>query len=74
MTTERPYRSARRAQEALEELRRCAGSQFDPEVVEAVEKVLHRRFRPSARPGPPPEVASFERRQVDQGPASGSTT
>jgi HD-GYP domain-containing protein (c-di-GMP phosphodiesterase class II) len=74
MTTERPYRSARRAQEALEELRRCAGSQFDPEVVKAVEKVLHRRFRPSARPGPQPEVASFERRQVDQGPASGSTT
>src|SRR5215207_5111021 len=34
MTTERPYRVAVSATEALEELRRCAGSQFDPLVVE----------------------------------------
>jgi two-component system cell cycle response regulator len=35
MTTDRPYRPARTAQEALDELRACAGSQFDPAVVEA---------------------------------------
>jgi HD-GYP domain-containing protein (c-di-GMP phosphodiesterase class II) len=35
MTSHRPYRKARDVPEALEELRRCAGSQFDPEVVEA---------------------------------------
>jgi HD-GYP domain-containing protein (c-di-GMP phosphodiesterase class II) len=36
MTTDRPYRAARTAQEALEELRRCAGTQFDPAVVDAL--------------------------------------
>ncbi|CAN5136821.1 hypothetical protein BH20ACT8_BH20ACT8_03350 [soil metagenome] len=33
MTTDRPYRCARTLAEALAELRSCAGSQFDPEVV-----------------------------------------
>jgi HD-GYP domain-containing protein (c-di-GMP phosphodiesterase class II) len=35
MTSRRPYRPARSADEAIAELRACAGSQFDPEVVEA---------------------------------------
>jgi putative nucleotidyltransferase with HDIG domain len=35
MTTDRPYRAGVTAAEALDELRRCAGSQFDPVVVEA---------------------------------------
>jgi diguanylate cyclase (GGDEF)-like protein len=33
MTSERPYRPARTVEEALAELRRCAGTQFDPSVV-----------------------------------------
>ncbi len=35
MTTDRPYRCARSVDDALCELARCAGSQFDPTVVEA---------------------------------------
>jgi HD-GYP domain-containing protein (c-di-GMP phosphodiesterase class II) len=35
MTSDRPYRDALVHDQALEELRRCAGGQFDPAVVEA---------------------------------------
>lgn len=35
MTTARPYRPPLAAEQALQELRDCAGTQFDPEVVEA---------------------------------------
>ena len=34
MTHDRPYRKARTVQEALEEIRSCSGSQFDPSLVE----------------------------------------
>jgi HD-GYP domain-containing protein (c-di-GMP phosphodiesterase class II) len=36
MTTDRPYRKARPVAEAVIELRRCAGTDFDPDVVEAL--------------------------------------
>jgi HD-GYP domain-containing protein (c-di-GMP phosphodiesterase class II) len=36
LTSARPYRPAGSPEDALVELRRCAGSQFDPEVVEAL--------------------------------------
>jgi HD-GYP domain-containing protein (c-di-GMP phosphodiesterase class II) len=35
MTTDRPYRKALSYEFAIEELKRCAGTQFDPKVVEA---------------------------------------
>ena len=35
MVTDRPYSAARDFGSAIDELRRCAGSQFDPGVVEA---------------------------------------
>jgi diguanylate cyclase (GGDEF)-like protein/putative nucleotidyltransferase with HDIG domain len=34
MTTERPYQETRSVPDALQELRRCSGTQFDPELVE----------------------------------------
>ncbi len=40
MTTDRPYRRACPAAHALDELRRCAGTQFDPAIVAALERVL----------------------------------
>jgi two-component system, cell cycle response regulator len=42
MTTTRPYRRAMPEAEALAELRRCAGHQFDPQVVAAFERVFAR--------------------------------
>jgi HD-GYP domain-containing protein (c-di-GMP phosphodiesterase class II) len=36
MTTDRPYRKARSADEALREMEVCAGTQFDPDVVAAL--------------------------------------
>ena len=35
MTSDRPYRKARPFSDAREEIRRCAGTQFDPTIVEA---------------------------------------
>ena len=40
MTTERPYRGARSVSAAAAELRACAGTQFDPRVVDAVLAVV----------------------------------
>lgn len=33
MTNDRPYRKALRKEEAIEEIKHCSGTQFDPEVV-----------------------------------------
>jgi putative nucleotidyltransferase with HDIG domain len=41
MTTKRPYRNPLSIQEALLEMKRCSGSQFDPDVVEVLTRVVH---------------------------------
>ena len=43
MTSDRPYRSAMSKADALEELRKCAGTNFDPRVVETFLEVLEER-------------------------------
>src|SRR3954468_223037 len=40
MTTDRPYRPAMPVAEAIAELRRCSGTQFDPNVVDALLAVV----------------------------------
>ena len=40
MTVERPYRKAVGREETLREIVRCAGTQFDPAVVEAFTSVI----------------------------------
>jgi HD-GYP domain-containing protein (c-di-GMP phosphodiesterase class II) len=42
MTVDRVYRGALPVEEAREELRRCAGTQFDPRVVEVFLEALDR--------------------------------
>jgi diguanylate cyclase (GGDEF)-like protein len=47
ITSNRPHRAARMPAEALDELRRCAGRQFDPEVVGLLCKVLAAEDEPA---------------------------
>jgi putative nucleotidyltransferase with HDIG domain len=58
MTTDRSYRAARSSSEALQELKDCAFTQFDPEVVLALVTVIERRTAEAhddaaALPAPP---------------------
>jgi diguanylate cyclase (GGDEF)-like protein len=47
MTTDRPYRSARSTEEALAELRRKAGTQFDPDCVALFEREVVPTLQPA---------------------------
>lgn len=47
MTSDRPYRRARSVDDAIAELHRCSGTQFDPEVVDALVRVVGRSDRSS---------------------------
>lgn len=47
MTADRPYRKGRSKQDAVEELRRCAGTHFDPNLVEVFVEALE-EIEPSA--------------------------
>ncbi len=53
MTSHRPYQVARSAAEALAELRRCAGTQFDRRVVEALSQDLAEEAPPVPAPTEP---------------------
>jgi HD-GYP domain-containing protein (c-di-GMP phosphodiesterase class II) len=48
MTSERVYRRPFSQRDALAELERCSGSQFDPVIVDAFREELGRRPRPVA--------------------------
>ena len=61
ITTTRPYRTAQSPEAAVKELRACAGTQFDPEVVEALVRVLE-------RPAPATPKEFFKRAAVPERP------
>ena len=44
ITSERPYRPARDFSQAISEIRRCAGSQFDPRLAEIFCEVISREY------------------------------
>ncbi len=52
MTLGRPYRDSVPEVEALAEIRRCAGTQFDPRVVEEFELLIARRSSDRGTPAP----------------------
>ena len=61
MISDRAYRPARSSAEAVAELRRCSGTQFDPAVVEAFCAVLTEQPQPpplSPAPSPPEPARS----------------
>lgn len=45
ITSDRPYRKAQSPEKAIEELKKCAGTQFDPKVVDAFIQVWKERFQ-----------------------------
>ena len=49
MLSRRSYNVPRTTEEALAELRRCSGAQFDPQVVEALTVVVRRTGQPGGR-------------------------
>jgi len=61
MTTPRPYRPACSVDDALEELRRNAGTQFDPAVVAAVEAAIASSAAAELDPAPASLVAASRR-------------
>jgi diguanylate cyclase (GGDEF)-like protein len=59
MVSHRPYRRARSYEEAFKELRRCAGTQFDPDLVEHFVEVVSARDE-SRRKGKEPVSNSMK--------------
>ena len=50
MTTERPYQKTKTYEEGIEELRRCSGSQFDPELTELFIRYMEQRIHEQQLP------------------------
>jgi HD-GYP domain-containing protein (c-di-GMP phosphodiesterase class II) len=58
MTSTRPYRAGRSLEQAIAEMRHCAGSQFDTRCVEAFIAILQGEAEPAAVPPRAPAAAT----------------
>jgi HD-GYP domain-containing protein (c-di-GMP phosphodiesterase class II) len=65
MTSDRSYRAARTIEDGIAELRRCAGSHFDPTLVDAFVTALESEKWEQAGPVAPPEGEDVETTQQD---------
>jgi HD-GYP domain-containing protein (c-di-GMP phosphodiesterase class II) len=61
MTQTRPYRKAMSVEDAMQELRRCAGTQFDPTVVDILITVLRDGITEKPREHPQSTTTRVER-------------
>ncbi|QDS96632.1 Cyclic di-GMP phosphodiesterase response regulator RpfG [Roseimaritima multifibrata] len=61
MTSDRPYRKGRSHEDAVAELKRCSGTQFDPELVDHfIHKLDGKRQIPSGSPLTVPKQAALQ--------------
>lgn len=68
MTSDRPYRNAIGHQRAIQELKKCAGRQFDPKIVDVLVGVLGEGAEPNPHELPPShlgvQLASIDPKQT----------
>ena len=70
MTSDRVYRAALSVDEAMTELQKGRGTQFDPQIVDAFEMALANREAPAASPGEPESLRGREGRDAQLGLAA----
>jgi diguanylate cyclase (GGDEF)-like protein len=69
IVTQRSYKEAQSVEEALDELRRCRGTQFHPDVVDAFIKVIERDVSEGARLLA--RVGALQQEEIDDVPGPG---
>lgn len=72
MISSRPYRPAHSVDWAMEEIKNCAGKQFDPYIAEVFLQVIDAMFRPSPvlEPKPEPVLPAENRKELGKDQAA----
>jgi HD-GYP domain-containing protein (c-di-GMP phosphodiesterase class II) len=74
MTTDRSYRKGRPPAEALEEMHRCAGTQFNPAVVAVLSTIVERSLIAEPAGADTPPRSRSARSSADASPAATPAT